>query len=443
MAPSLICPHCGAANPATADFCSRCGTDLRGEDARARFGAPARPPEPPASGPPATGAGRTPPRDAEAGRPASPAPGQEDFGDQPWLQRGFVGEDDVPFEPDDEFDQQPQEEGSPELMSAPDRLVRGVQGLIEPIRVAALPDEIDRLAAGVPAAAGAPGSDLSSDQLRRIRTLMAEEPLLAAAATARSRRLPSLWKPWIFVLIGLAVALPVFLQLTRPAGEARQWPGVQAAFAAIQQLPPEAKVQVFWMYDPATAGELDLVAAPVVRHLLNRGARLQIVSLLPNGPATAQRLLARVQAERSEFSARFGALHPVEARFLPGGVTVLPLAAQDSSVLAVVLAANAEDAQAWLEQVAPRNHVPVVAATGAGADPVLRPYLANSQLVGLVSGFDGGASYQRLLDETPTRAAEQRTRVQLVAQNLGWSAFLVVILLGNFAALLSGRRRDA
>jgi hypothetical protein len=337
------------------------------------------------------------------------------------------------------------------------RLVSGIQGLIEPIRVATVPGESD----GEPPAEVVPGSTLDADGLRRVRALMAEEPLLAAAALPQGaqgalppRRHPSLWAPWLFLLLGLAVGLAVFLQPLRLTGVAQAWPGVGGAFAAIDALPPQAAVQVFWAYDPATAGELDLVAAPIVRHLLDQGVTLQVVSLLPNGPATARRLIAAVHDERMLLRRGLGEAPVDGPYFLPGGEMVLPAAAGTLGFaaapperppfgLAVVFAAEAEDVQAWLEQVAARTGVPVVAATGAGADPLLRPYLASGQLVGLVSGFDGAATYTSLLDELPAPARERQLDLQLVGQNFGGFIFLLAILLGNLAILLMGRRGDA
>ena len=143
------------------------------------------------------------------------------------------------------------------------------------------------------------------------------------------RRHVSLWIPWVFLVIGMAVAIPVFFQVFRPTGTALAWPGVRAAYAAIDGLPPQATVQVFWAYDPATAGELDLLAAPIVRHLLDKGASLRIVSLLPNGPATARRLLAAVHDERSQMRRGIGEAAMDPPRFLPGGVMVLPVLGQE------------------------------------------------------------------------------------------------------------------
>jgi len=431
----ILCPHCGTANRAGSNFCNRCGASLRAEGAPPVTPPtePEQPPQPPAEAPPGPSASQV---EAVVNRPEPSA--------QPWLQPGYQAPDDVTAgEAGAEEDVDAGVSETTDVPAAPDRLVSGIQGLLEPIRYATLPEESAPADAARPPAPAAPVADtLDVDGLRRIRTLLAEEPILAAAQTQTPRRGPSLWIPWAFLLIGLAVAVPVLLQLVRPTGIARQWPGVQQAYAAINRLPPQAKVQVFWAYDPATAGELDLLAAPVLRHLLDRGAQPSIYSLLPNGPATARRLIAAVQQERRTLDPTALDAPLLDVRFLPGGVTVLPALGSQRADLAVVLAAQADDAQAWIEQVASRNRVPVVAVTAAGADPMLRPYLDSGQLVGLVSGFDGAAAYTALGKEPPTREREQQMKVQLVTQNVALLAFLTLIVAGNIVGFLSGRRGD-
>jgi hypothetical protein len=129
-------------------------------------------------------------------------------------------------------------------------------------------------------------------------------------------------------------------------------------------------------------------------------------------------------------------------RFLPGGAAVLPLLAAQPADLAVLLAAQAEDVQHWLEQVTPRNQVPVLAVTAAGADLPLRPYLESGQLVGLVSGFDGAYQYNELLGQPSAAADVPLLRRQIVGQSYGAITLLAIVLLGNFVAWLAGRPRE-
>jgi hypothetical protein len=336
-------------------------------------------------------------------------------------------------------------------------LISNVQGLLEPLRVFSSADEKNDLS-GLP-----PPPTLSPDmeQLRRLRVMMSEEPTLAES-TAPSRVLgrASMRIPWLFWLLGLLMALPLLINMPLLTGAAHQWPGVAEAYQTIAALPKAAPVQLFWAYDPATAGEMDLVAQPVIAHLLELQSEVAVVSITPYGPAMARRLFAKTLAVLPDgLTPRRDAAREllVTTTFLPAGSGALPLVGQDwptslnaqgesvapsltrlatqRPLLAVLLAAQAEDVQRWLEQVQPLNQVQVVAFTSAGADPLLRPYLDSGQLQGLVSGFDGAQSYQRLRGQMLAEEVSTTVRQQLVGQNWAHWGLLLAILLGNLAAL--------
>lgn len=409
---AMLCPHCGTPNRTGANFCNRCGADLRGDT------------------PSVDDASKAAATESSSGA-ASDAGSQV----QPWLAPGFLGADDVPFEDDQE--ELAALDALPPLPTPAARLVSGVQGLLEPIRVAAMPQD-DTSTSRAPET---PELPFSAEQLRRVRALLVEDPLLASGPALRSAPVRSLWLPWIFLLFGLSLIGMLGSGWQLPAGAPVLWQGVERGFAAVERLGAGAHVQVLWAYDPATAGEMELVSTPVLRHLLDRGATLDVVSLLPNGPATAQRVFANVEAERLPDLSALGVHRTLTVRFLPGGVTVLPLLGAESADLAVVFGAQAEDVQQWLEQVAPVNRAPVLAVTSAGADPPLRPFLESGQLVGLISGYDGAYHYYELLGETPP-AAVRSLRTQVAGQGYGALAMLAIIVLGNLAALLTGRRQD-
>jgi hypothetical protein len=155
-------------------------------------------------------------------------------------------------------------------------------------------------------------------------------------------------------------------------------------------------------------------------------------------------------------------VRPVSLTYLPGGAAVLPLIArapalglledptQGSMVrsilerpaaLHVLVAPHAEDVQDWLEQVQPLTAVPAVAVTGAGADPLLRPYLDSGQLRGLTSGFDGAYHYTQLLEPFAPASSPAWLAVQQTLQNWGHWAVITLIALGNLAAMV-GRDED-
>lgn len=426
---TIRCPHCGTANRSGSNYCNNCGAFFRAE----------------ATEPPQHASSTEPAHDATTSvTPGGDAPLTDPLtGSQPWLDANAT-------------DEQPSDVASPPGEPPPRRLITHVQGLLEPVRIFSEATEEPDLARVAPAT-----PSYGADQLRRWRSLMVEEPVLLGSAPPPSLpQLPALRLVWIVALVG-GLVLISFLpgSFGIQVQEHAPWPGVVEAFAAIDQLPAGAPVLVFWGYDPATAGEMDLLALPVVAHLAQRQSRIMLVSLLPNGPPTARRLFAQAAGDQVEPAMRMAVAEQqyVQSVYLPGGGAALPLVGQDLAAglnvvsgvsaanvtqavaqgpaLAVLLAAQAEDVQQWLEQVQPLNRLPTVAFTSATADPLLRPYLQSGQLQGLVSGFDGAGAYRRfgnlrLADENEARMSRQRTH-----QTWGQLAFLFVIVLGNLAAL--------
>ena len=138
------------------------------------------------------------------------------------------------------------------------------------------------------------------------------------------------------------------------------------------------------------------------------GPGLVVVSPLPQGPAAARRLIDQAQQATLLASPLAAAPRPaLELGYLPGGAATLPLVARDlnsllingetaeeiAPALVILLAAETEPVQRWLEQVQPyRTQVggvsapgiaaPIVAVTSAAVDPVARAYWQSGQLTG-------------------------------------------------------------
>lgn len=486
------CPHCGTANRAGSNFCNGCGTDLRNPDAQpdphpdtnapqpdtgaedARSATPPPASEPPGEAMPPARSGRTP----ATGRPqppkseplapppaAAPSGNQGFFADQPWLR--------LEFDATDEPDQSVTDLDEDATLGGDARLITSVQGLLAPIRITTnIPTSASTDTGGeggapslIPVRPGdsLPAPDeLAADEIRLMRGLLAEPPTLVSYLPRPTLHpIRSLRIPWIFALLGLAIGLPALLLLAEPRGTPHAWPGVPEAYLTLQNVAPGSLVIVYWAYDPSTAGELDLAMQPVMRHLLERRVRVAVVTQQPGGIASAERLLAQVRAESrpGNLAQATNLAQPVTFAFLPGGPATLPLLAREPTqvllenptitsedardtfagepALVVVAAAQAASVQHWLEQVQPLRPTPVVAITAAAAGPILRPYFDSGQLAGLVSGFDGAYSYQRLQARFATPAETPRLQRQVVLQNWGHLALLGVIALGNLAALLA------
>jgi len=455
---TIYCPECSTANRVGSNYCNRCGATF--EDGLLTF------------------------EQAEPHGSNEPLPVDEpdfiDLESQPWLRVvGDEGEmDEKPPDVDELLGEELRDveeadeddffwQQNPESISTSPRLVMGVQGLLEPLNIirdvpseqTEFDEQIRHEAQPANVLKMTPPPPLDPNHAREIRQLMSSEPLLADIP--RQLKLPtreSLQIPWLFALLGIAILVAALLQWPQPTGTPQEWPGVAATHEVIQTLPAEANILLYWAYDPATAGEMDWIALPVIQHLLQKKSQLLVISPLPTGSNAARRLILEALIGLGEA----GQIEIDKARppwinggYLPGGSAALPLVAQSiESIpwytqmysepieapsridLAVVVAAQAEDVQQWVELVAPRNQIPVVALVGAGADPILRPYWDSQQLSGLVSGFDGASSYEKRLSLPLAQNAEEKLGQHIILQNWGHFILLLAIILGNLAALV-------
>jgi hypothetical protein len=157
-------------------------------------------------------------------------------------------------------------------------------------------------------------------------------------------------------------------------------------------------VLVAFEYGPAEADELDLVADPILKHLLDQGAYLSIVTTRPEGKPAAERLLGDIVA-----SGRYTETQYKVLGYRPGDATGVAqlLAATDATPrLVLVLTSQPGRLRWWVEQIGAqgRDDLPIVAGVGAALEPVASPYLdvGAGQLEGAIVGLSGAAAYENV-----------------------------------------------
>lgn len=462
------CPHCGYGNPVESQFCVHCGTVLAGQKA------------PPASdGESAEEAEEQCGDEEAASSEPSEGEGEQEAatgGSDP----GHSGTRPHLVSEEEETGAEAGEGGSGGGAGRPGPLLGGLGGLLEPADPLSyfssgsggLDPTVDR-----PTALAV---ELRADEEERghLRRLYAED--LPTAVGASPEAAADLAEPtedgkglqrrvWLelILLLGMAGALLWGGQSSPGGAGPHALPGLEEAHWQIDGLRPNSLVLVNWAYDPATAGEMDLVAQPLIEHLLQKQAKLIVFSQLPGGPASARRVIARAEESlqrpsRTQITANL----VIEGGYLPGGGASLPLLGvaparalpvdpnwvdlrerfsiaglgDAGPALTLVIAAHAEDVRRWLEQVQPLNGGTVVAATSAVVGPSVRPYLHSGQLAGLVSGWDGGSAYGRRLDRARGVVEQARSLRRVSGLNWGVGILIVSVLLGNAAGLTERRR---
>ncbi len=239
-----------------------------------------------------------------------------------------------------------------------------------------------------------------------------------------------------------------------PLGESRE---LTSAMQAVKKVPENAPVLVIFDYDPATVGEMEAVAAPLLDYMiLQHHPRLTFVSTSPTGAALAERFISGPLVEQKYQSG----IQYVNLGYLPGGLVgirafaqapraMMPLSmdlnpawqsaplqdVQSLSNFAMILLItdSAETGRNWVEQAG--GKAPFVVASSAQAGPMLMPYVQSGQINGLVNGLNSGA-----VIEQGYKSRQNLARRYWDAYSLGLLLAVTFIVFGGLWNLVQGYR---
>jgi hypothetical protein len=228
---------------------------------------------------------------------------------------------------------------------------------------------------------------------------------------------------WILVISVFLIALVPFVITIKAPFSPLARNSVTDFAQTIANLPIDAVVLVSFDYGPTYAEELDSLARVILHHLSQRSARVLIMSTLPTGMGSAERVLddIKMQDIPSQYGQNYllmGYLAGEDSglRLLTSGfstafrsdylyrqdinaynlITDAPTLAQVQRV--IVLAEDASSIRRWVEQVQYQIPVRLDAAVSASAEPGLLPYYLSKQLSNLMGGLPAAVEYASLND---------------------------------------------
>jgi hypothetical protein len=280
-------------------------------------------------------------------------------------------------------------------------------------------------------------------------------------------RLGGIDRRWIFLAMGLSIALPILLKLRFP-----EYPGpmAKATFDAIESVPEGSTVLVAFDYDPASAAELQPMANAMVHHCASRGHKIVFMALWPLGRQLADKAIEEVLLEFHP-GLRYGTDY-VQLGYQAGNEGViklmatnvpeqyktdtkgtplasLPLVAQIKSTadfaLIASISAGYPGAKEWVqfaESANPEAFKLVCGSTGVQVSQLL-PYYPK-QLDGMLVAVKGAAEYEMLVEgKYPVEKNAERLgqgRVRMGPQLVAHMLMIGLIILGNIA-MVAGRSR--
>lgn len=207
--------------------------------------------------------------------------------------------------------------------------------------------------------------------------------------TERGRWLRRLAPGGLVVALALAWLLPTSAWVTLASPD----PGPSERMASvIDGLPEPPRVLVGFDADLGTYAEVRPTVRVLLDELLGRGARIDVISLTPEGRALATAELARLERGGADAD-RVGDLG-----FVTGAEAALvQLAGSVGSRYHAILVVGGNDIgpRSWVEQVLPRAAgIPLIAVTPSVLLPEVQPYVASGQLDAALITPRQGASFR-------------------------------------------------
>lgn len=279
--------------------------------------------------------------------------------------------------------------------------------------------------------------------------------------------LKNLDRRWTFLLMFLAVALPILFQLHFPETTT---PLSRAVFDEIEKLKPGDKVLISFDYDPGSEAELGPMATAFVHQCCEKKLKIYFMALWPVAPVLIEENIRKVIV--ADFPEMVYGQDYVNLGYKSGYEGVIKVIVTDlkslyttdargtsidqipmcqgirniqSMNLLVSVSAGYAGTKEWVLYAAvpyANKLVLVSGCTGVQA-PQMFPYIPN-QLPGLLVAIKGAAEYEKLVNDAysgPTPdpkylEATRRMGPQLVAHLL----MIGLIVAGNIVYFL-GRRR--
>jgi hypothetical protein len=271
-------------------------------------------------------------------------------------------------------------------------------------------------------------------------------------------RIGTLDRRIIFVIMALAIVLPLIFPMEMPLQVSRQ---VQDIYDAVEALPPGSRVLVASDFEPGSKPELYPFLIATYRHLFRKeGLRVVTSSLWVAGPPLVDAALQTTAVE--EFGAEYGVDYvnlgfkegrhmvilnmgenlrgtfPTDARGTP--IDELPVMDGIRTLrdfdLIINVSSGVPGTREWVQLAQSRYDLRLAASVTSVMAPEMVPYYQARQLVGLAGGMAGAAEYETLLD-----------RPGLASQGLAVLSFthlliVLAIVLANVSYFLGrGRRR--
>ncbi|HWR84109.1 MAG TPA: hypothetical protein VN285_12480 [Candidatus Deferrimicrobium sp.] len=265
----------------------------------------------------------------------------------------------------------------------------------------------------------------------------------------------------VFLYVGIAVTLPLFMTLSQKVSVA---PEVQGVFSSFEKLSAGSKVLVSFDYDPPSAPELQPMAEACLYYCFEHDLKVIIMGLWPQGPMQANLALQKVLNDErisqknlqygvdyvnlgfqagNEFviqrmGSEFRSMFPADFRGTP--YEEIPLVTNIRNFSNIDYSFNIGSGypgtREWVQIAVDRYGLKLGAGNTAVQTTEMYPYLRAGQLAGIVGGMSGAAEFEFL-----TKWIGNATKFML-AQSVAHMIVISFVIIGNVAFFVGRRTRE-
>lgn len=274
-------------------------------------------------------------------------------------------------------------------------------------------------------------------------------------------RMLTLDRRWIFLVVAVAVTVPLFLHLEQKIEITQESRGV---FEGLSGLPAGARVIMACDFDPGSAAEVQPMAIAFLKFALSHRLRVIIMGLWPQGPMQAD--LALRDALRDPAVAAVAPQYGIDyinLGFQSGNEVVIqrmgsdipmvfPRDSRGQAIAEFPIMENVRNFDAvayvfnlsagypgtveWVQFAGDRFHARIGSGTTAVSAPLYYTYFPK-QVTGVLGGMKGASEFEEL-----TGFKGKGTRFML-SQSFAHIVMILFVVLGNIAFFASRRRKRA
>ncbi len=258
----------------------------------------------------------------------------------------------------------------------------------------------------------------------------------------------------IFLVIGLAVLIPLLFKFTLPLNVLRP---VKDVYDFIESLPEGTPVIISCDYSPDVLPECHPMALAIARHMARKKLRIFIITLHPAGAGLAldiyNRVIKEYNLKEREDIVFVGYFPSPTATILSIGEDIRDVFKSDyfgvpfdkipafkgvknyDDIKLSVSISGAGYPEIWMTYANGRYGANVVAGVTAVMAAQLYPYYRSKQFIGILGGMRGAAEYEKLID-----AKNLATR-GMNSISLANIFMILFVVLGNIAYFYRLKRR--